>query len=213
MAFTEQEQITREFRLFDEPISTVISSTRMSRDWPDARGIWTNSANNLIIWVNEEDHFRLVSMEKGANMRAVFDRLSKCLELFENALKSEGHSFMWNQHLGYLVTCPRNLGTCLRASMQVKLPLLCKHHAFEELLQNLRLEKISSNGNDTASLDEVYDISNKDRLKYSEVSKIINFNLPLFLEQLFYILIIKLSYCFSLYSCASSEMKFRNNLG
>ena len=173
MSFEDQEKITKEFRLFDEPISTVISSTRMSRDWPDARGIWTNSANNLVIWVNEEDHFRIVSMEKGANMRAVFERLCKCLELFEKALKSEGQSFMWNEHLGYLVTSPTNLGTCLRASVQIKLPLLRKHWGFEELLQRLRLDKISSNGTDTASLDDTYDISNKDRLKYSEVIKIL----------------------------------------
>ena len=47
----------------------------MARDWPDARGIWHNNSKNFLVWVNEEDHLRLISMEKGGNMKAVFERL------------------------------------------------------------------------------------------------------------------------------------------
>ena len=170
MTFDEQEQITKEFMLFDEPMSNVISSTRMSRDWPDARGIWKNSDNSFLIWVNEEDHCRFVAMEKGGNMNAVFNRICKYLELFEAAMKSKGQCFMWNKHLGYLVTSPQNVGTCLRASVQISLPLLSKHLLFEDLLRNLKLEKSDSNDIDNApGADAIYDISNKDRLKYSEV--------------------------------------------
>jgi len=34
--------------------------------------------------------------------------------------------FAHNDHLGYITTCPTNLGTGLRASIHVKLPLLSK---------------------------------------------------------------------------------------
>ena len=183
MTFEEQEEVLKEFMLFDEPVSTVISSSRMSRDWPDARGIWKNWDNNLVIWVNEEDHLRMVSMQKGGNMKAVFNRLCIYLSLLEKALKFDGHSFMWNQRFGYLVTCPNNLGTCLRASVQIRLPLLSKHNGFEELIEKLRLDKASSNGTDTISDNEIYDISNKDRLKYSEVRSF-SLKLSLFFEQL-----------------------------
>jgi len=170
MTFDEQEQITKEFMLFDEPMSNVISSTRMSRDWPDARGIWKSSESNFLIWVNEEDHCRFVTMEKGGNMKTVFNRICKYLELFEAALKSMGQSFMWNKHLGYLVTSPKDVGTCLRASVQIRLPLLSKHLLFEDCLRNLKLEKSDSNDVENATgADTIYDISNKDRLKYSEV--------------------------------------------
>ena len=37
----------------------------MARDWPDARGIWHNEDKNFLVWVNEEDHMRIISMEKG----------------------------------------------------------------------------------------------------------------------------------------------------
>lgn len=33
---------------------------------------------------------------------------------------------MWNERLGYILTCPSNLGTGLRAGVHIKLPLLSK---------------------------------------------------------------------------------------
>merc|ERR1711862_277958 len=41
-------------------------------------------------------------------------------------MKERGHSYMWNEHLGYVLTCPSNLGTGLRAGVHVKLPALAK---------------------------------------------------------------------------------------
>lgn len=35
---------------------------------------------------------------------------------------------MWNERLGYVLTCPSNLGTGLRAGVHVKLPKLSKVH-------------------------------------------------------------------------------------
>lgn len=48
---------------------------------------------------------------------------------------------MWNEHLGYVLTCPSNLGTGLRGGVHVKLGHLSKHPKFEEILKRLRLQK------------------------------------------------------------------------
>lgn len=48
---------------------------------------------------------------------------------------------MWNEHLGYVLTCPSNLGTGLRGGVHVKLANLSKHAKFEEILTRLRLQK------------------------------------------------------------------------
>lgn len=48
---------------------------------------------------------------------------------------------MWNPHLGYILTCPSNLGTGLRAGVHIKLPHLGKHEKFPEVLKRLRLQK------------------------------------------------------------------------
>ena len=60
--------------LFDKPVSPLLLASNMARDWPDARGIWHNDAKNFLVWVNEEDHTRVISMEKGGDMEAVFRR-------------------------------------------------------------------------------------------------------------------------------------------
>lgn len=78
-------------------------------------GIWHNQDKNFLIWVNEEDHSRIISMEKGGNMRKVFERFCRGLKDVEDHIKTDGHSFMWDKRLGYILTCPSNLGTGLRA--------------------------------------------------------------------------------------------------
>lgn len=44
----------------------------------------------------------------------------------EHLIQEKGWEFMWNERLGYVLTCPSNLGTGLRAGVHVKLPLLSK---------------------------------------------------------------------------------------
>lgn len=44
----------------------------------------------------------------------------------ERLIQERGWEFMWNERLGYVLTCPSNLGTGLRAGVHVKLPLLSK---------------------------------------------------------------------------------------
>lgn len=59
----------------------------------------------------------------------------------EEIFKKAGHPFSWSQHLGYILTCPSNLGTGLRGGVHVKLAHLSKHPKFEEILTRLRLQK------------------------------------------------------------------------
>ena len=169
MTEEEQQQLINNHFLFDKPVSPLLTASRMARDWPDARGIWHNEQKNFLIWVNEEDHTRVISMQKGGNMRDVFTRFCNGLASFEEAIKKDGKEFMWNEHLGYILTCPSNLGTGLRAGVHLKIPLLSQHEKFSSILKSLRLQKRGTGGVDTASTDGIFDISNADRLGFSEV--------------------------------------------
>ena len=100
-----------------------------------------NDKKNFLVWVNEEDHLRVISMQKGGNINEVFKRWCTGLQLIEKHMKSSGHEYMWNQHLGYILTCPSNLGTGVRAGVHLKIPLLSKQAKFEEILKKLRLQK------------------------------------------------------------------------
>ena len=37
----------------------------MERDWPEGRGIYHNDAKTFLVWVNEEDQLRIISMQNG----------------------------------------------------------------------------------------------------------------------------------------------------
>jgi len=169
MTEAEQQQLIDDHFLFDKPVSPLLLASGMGRDWPDARGIWHNDNKTFLVWVNEEDHLRVISMEKGGNMKEVFNRFCTGLTKIENLLKERGHAMMWNEHLGYVLTCPSNLGTGLRAGVHVKLPNLSKNSKFEEILKRLRLQKRGTGGVDTAAVGGTFDISNADRLGFSEV--------------------------------------------
>ena len=103
-------------------------------------------------------------------MKSVFDRFCRGLKNVETLTEKEGHGFMWNQHLGYILTCPSNLGTGLRAGVHVKLPLLSQDKRFDAILDSYRLQKRGTGGVDTAAVGGTFDISNSDRLGRSEVS-------------------------------------------
>ena len=41
----------------------------MERDWPEGRGIFHNAAKTFLIWINEEDQLRIISMQKGGDVK------------------------------------------------------------------------------------------------------------------------------------------------
>ncbi|XP_033023927.1 creatine kinase U-type, mitochondrial [Lacerta agilis] len=169
MTEKEQQQLIDDHFLFDKPVSPLLTAAGMARDWPDARGIWHNHEKTFLVWVNEEDHTRVISMEKGGNMKRVFERFCRGLKEVERLIQERGWEFMWNERLGYILTCPSNLGTGLRAGVHIKLPLLSKDSRFSKILENLRLQKRGTGGVDTAATGGTFDISNLDRLGKSEV--------------------------------------------
>ena len=169
MTEEDQDKLIADHFLFDKPVSPLLTCAGMARDWPQARGIWHNDEKSFLVWVNEEDHARVISMEKGGNMKAVFNRFCDGLNKVEASIKSAGKDFMHNDHLGYILTCPSNLGTGLRAGVHVKLPKLSLDKRFPGILKALRLQKRGTGGVDTEAVGGIFDVSNLDRLGFSEV--------------------------------------------
>jgi creatine kinase/arginine kinase len=78
--------------------------------------------------------------------------------------------FAHDEHLGYITSCPTNLGTALRASVHIKLPYLCKNkETFNEIADKYYVQIRGIHGEHTETDDGVFDISNKRRLGRSEV--------------------------------------------
>ena len=169
MSLEKEDQLRSNGNLFQEPDSTLLLSSGCGRHWPDARGIFHNDNENLFVWVNEEDQMRIVSMEKGDNIRAIIERFSTATAQIQKCLKEQGHDFMHNDHLGWVLTCPSNLGTGLRAGAMVKVPLFSSRPDFKAVLGGMGLQARGCGGVDSDSVGGTWDISNADRLGKSEV--------------------------------------------
>ena len=79
MTEAEQDQLIDDHFLFDKPVSPLLTCAGMARDWPDGRGIWHNDNKTFLVWVNEEDHLRVISMQKDGNIGQVFQRFCEGL--------------------------------------------------------------------------------------------------------------------------------------
>jgi len=164
----DMEQLIEDHFLFEKPTGALLTTSGCARDWPDGRGIWHNNQKNFLVWINEEDHIRIISMQKGGDMRAVFSRFGRGLLEVERLMKEKGYELMRNERLGYICTCPTNLGTVVRCSVHLRLVHLEKDKRFDEILAKLRLGKRGTGGESSLAEDSTYDISNLARLGKSE---------------------------------------------
>ena len=72
--------------------------------------------------------------------------------------------------MGYITSCPTNLGTALRASVHIHLPFLGQQKAdFQAIADKYHVQIRGAHGEHTETNDHIYDISNKRRLGRSEV--------------------------------------------
>lgn len=118
MTEDQKKQLTADHFLFKGD-DKYLQSAFLEREWPEARGIFHNDSKTFLVWVNEEDQLRIISMQPGSDIREVFERLSRAVAGIEKEAK-----FAHDEHLGYISSCPTNLGTGLRASVHIRLPKL-----------------------------------------------------------------------------------------
>lgn len=145
----------------------------MSRDWPDARGVFINEQKNFAVKVNVKDHLQVIAVHSEGNLNEAFDRWCRGMKLLEENLEEGGNGFMKTEHLGYITSCPGDLGTGLKISVQVDVPKMHRHPRFEEVLRRLRLHKRSNSGEKQKSLFEIFNV---DRLGITELEIVHSFS-------------------------------------
>jgi protein arginine kinase len=118
------------------------------------------------LMLNEEDHLRMQAIRPGLQLTAAFNALSELDTELEESLE-----FAFDPKLGYLTTCPTNLGTGLRASAMLHLPGLVLSDQIGQVLQavnKIGLAVRGLYGEGTESLGNLYQISNQSTLGESE---------------------------------------------
>lgn len=149
-----------------------------ARSWPDNRGIFHNEGQTILSWVNEEDHCRIISMDTGGDIKKVFERFCGLSDAIKASAEKNGTKLMWNEKLGFMGTCPSNLGTGLRASVMVVLTKFNElmggevqedKELLEQVCAKFDLQPRGSAGEHSAAVGGRFDVSNKQRLGFSEV--------------------------------------------
>ncbi len=162
-----REKLIKNHFLFKEG-DRFLESAGLNRDWPEGRGIYHNEDKTFLVWVNEEDQLRIISMQRGGNIKEVFERLVRAVKELEKRLV-----FAFDKHLGYITSCPTNLGTAMRASVHIRLPKLSKNmELLKDITEKHHLQIRGIHGEHSESEGGVFDISNRRRLGITEVEAV-----------------------------------------
>jgi creatine kinase len=106
----------------DMSVEPSLKDHRVAADWPFGRGCYISADKGFIIWVGEEDHLRIMAMQKGTILNKVFDRLKAAIDMVENLIPGGCSK---TPEFGVVTSCPTNMGTGMRASVHIPLPRLC----------------------------------------------------------------------------------------
>jgi len=92
----------------------------ISREHAGSRGhsgVVINREQTLSIMINEEDHLRMQAIMPGFDLRGAHDLIDNLDTSLEGLV-----DFAFDERLGYLTSCPSNVGTGMRASAMLHLP-------------------------------------------------------------------------------------------
>lgn len=140
-----------------------------------AKAIILSSDESISIMIGEEDHVRIQVILAGFQLQKAYD-IAEQLDRFLN----EKLLFAFDSELGYLTECPTNLGTGLRASVMMHLPL-CETtgqlNSISETVSKIGFTVRGIYGEGSKSEAGLYQISNQITLGISEKNAIDNLSL------------------------------------
>lgn len=148
----------------------IISPELMKSDKPC--GVLVKDDETISIMLNEEDHIRIQAISAGDNIEGAFDLADKIDNLIEESVE-----YAFSEKFGYLTSCPTNVGTGLRASYMMHLPLLERTGQIKSVIQTISKFGITVRGiygEGSEAMGSIYQVSNQVTLGQSEADIISN---------------------------------------
>ncbi len=130
-----------------------------------------NNDETFSVMINEKEHLGLQSVSNGNNLEEMYEYVNKIDDLIEEKL-----TYSFDDNLGYLTSDISNVGTGLKASVMVHLPVLSTNDEVANLLRGLNRAGMSLEGmygERGRSYGNIYIISNEVTLGVTE-EEIIN---------------------------------------
>lgn len=140
----------------------------------DISGVCLNDDQNISIMLNEEDHFRLQCILNGFNLEGAFKKINQI-----DAVLMDKLDIAYDEKLGFLTSCPTNLGTAMRASIMMFLPgltLTSRINKIIDTVQRLGIVVRGAYGESSTAVGYFYQISNQNSFGYSETQIISHIN-------------------------------------
>nr|PZN11310.1 MAG: protein arginine kinase [Caldicoprobacter oshimai] len=134
-----------------------------------------NHNEQISIMVNEEDHIRMQCIFPGFQLDKAWELLNRVDDIVEESIE-----YSFDEHLGYLTSCPTNVGTGMRASVMMHLPGLVATKYINSVLQTISKVGLTARGlygEGSEALGDIYQISNQITLGPSEEEIISNINI------------------------------------
>ncbi|MEN8255513.1 MAG: protein arginine kinase [Verrucomicrobiota bacterium] len=122
-------------------------------------GVFVSSDECLSIMVNEEDHIRIQSLQPGLNLMAAWQAADRIDDELEAEL-----TYAFSPKLGYLTSCPSNVGTGMRASVMLHLPGLVLMEEMEPVINGISKIGLAVRGmwgEGTEAAGNMFQISNQ----------------------------------------------------
>ncbi|XP_055544683.1 uncharacterized protein LOC129729856 isoform X5 [Wyeomyia smithii] len=107
-----------------DPYQLAESIAINGRFWPYGRGVYVSHNQDLVAWINTQEHIRVLvctSSQQPANIGATYSKIGRAMNFLEGKIQFK-HSYF----LGYLVSRPSFLGTGFKITLTLELPHLRK---------------------------------------------------------------------------------------
>lgn len=144
------------------------------------KAIIISKDETVCVMIGEEDHIRIQVVKKGFNLDAAYDIAERLDSLLAAKLP-----IAFDTKLGFLTECPTNLGTGLRASVMIHLPLLENSRemvSITDSVHKLGFTVRGIYGEGSEAVANLYQLSNQITLGISEKDAINN--LKIIVEQI-----------------------------
>ena len=159
-----------QMRLIDETSRMELVERHLaSRDLlgnPDVSAILLSSDETISLMINEEDHLRIQGLMPGCQ---IVEAAQKALNI--ESVIEKGVPFAYDEELGYLTSCPTNVGTGMRASVMVHLPALKLIGMLKVLIDSVVKAGLAVRGiygEGSEALGEMFQVSNQITLGMAE---------------------------------------------
>ncbi|WP_414045477.1 protein arginine kinase [Macrococcus equi] len=134
----------------------------------DYGAVFINEDESESIMVNEEDHIRVQVLGNDLSLHHLYERARIIDKKIDEKLM-----ISYDEHYGYLTTCPTNIGTGLRASVMLHLPGLSIMKRMTRIAQTINRFGFTIRGmygEGTQALGHIYQVSNQLTLGKTEES-------------------------------------------